>query len=565
MNTKIAILYFLDLDLNASRDRFTGWASRPMTKYSPYLLRTFAACMLALPVLWQAPLSTEAQTDLRIGAAPVVDYMDAGFRSWPLTAPPRLHSSFELSDEPRGGPTEELTEAKPIPNPKVQETDKDEPELAKEDQSEVRSEGKRSEEDAEPWFTEKRLQLEAELKDGFALVSEDQEYELKFHVLNQVDFKTFWPSDQDPAAQNGIYIPRMRVDFEGKLTDPFRYEVSLQRSVEGVFDLLDANLDIRFSEGFQIRLGRTIIPYSYTWYDHLEQYFIAPERPLFPLNFGLSRAAGAQIWGQDELRRWQYSIGGYNGRVVGLADDSPTFDAVGYLNLRPFAVSRAGGLLENLNVGGSLVLGEARRPSEPLPGRTSIQASENDEAANAASAVFLELNPEVVGLGDRLIGAIHGAWYYGPFSLEAECNALRNELFNEQNGEFVRLPASGFHVTLASFLTGESVRGRETVQPLRPFDPRCGCTGTGALEVYTRFSYLHIGNELFERGLANAEEWTNEVSMTDVGFNWYLNRYTKFYLDWQHAEFGSPVLVNAAKEKFSRTNDLLWFRCQVYF
>ena len=62
-----------------------------------------------------------------------------------------------------------------------------------------------------------------------------------------------------------------------------------------------------------------------------------------------------------------------------------------------------------------------------------------------------------------------------------------------------------------------------------------------------------------------ADEWTDEVAMTDVGINWYLNRYAKFYLNWQHANFASPVLVNAEKGRFSETNDLFWLRCQLYF
>ena len=153
-------------------------------------------------------------------------------------------------------------------------------------------------EDVEEWLDpDEPRKLEARFGEGFSLVSEDEEFELTFHLLNQVDYKAFSPSDQDPAAIDGVYIPRMRIYFEGKLTDPFRYEVSLQRSVEGSFDLLDANLDIRFGEGFQIRFGRSLIPYSYTWYDHLEQYFIVPERSLFPLNFGLARAAGVQVFG----------------------------------------------------------------------------------------------------------------------------------------------------------------------------------------------------------------------------------------------------------------------------
>ena len=68
--------------------------------------------------------------------------------------------------------------------------------------------------------------------------------------------------------------------------------MSLQRSLEGTWDLLDGNLNFRPSERFQVKFGRMLVPYSYDWFDHLEQYFITPERALFPLNFGLSRQAG---------------------------------------------------------------------------------------------------------------------------------------------------------------------------------------------------------------------------------------------------------------------------------
>jgi len=419
--------------------------------------------------------------------------------------------------------------------------------------------------DVEKWLAPgEPRKLEARFGEGFSLASEDEEFELTFHILNQVDYKAFSPSDQDPAAIDGVYIPRMRIYFEGKLTDPFRYEVSLQRSVEGAFDLLDANLDIRFREGFQIRFGRSLIPYGYTWYDHLEQYFIAPERPLFPLNFGLARAAGVQVFGKDTQRRWQYSVGAYDGRIAGLADNSTTTDAAGYLNFRPFVVKHRGGLMENFNFGGSLVIGKAKRPEELLPLKTSIQASENDDASIAASAVFLDFNPDVVQSGDRVLGAIHAALYSGPVSLETEWNASQFEFLNPAD-EIVDVVANGFNITLASFVTGEQVSGREVVQPLRPFDPRCGFSNRGAVEPFIRYSYFYLGNEVFDGDLADPADWTNEVSMTDIGFNWYLNRYTKLIFDWQHAGYSSPVLVNETTGQVSNSNDLYWFRCQFYF
>ena len=32
--------------------------------------------------------------------------------------------------------------------------------------------------------------------------------------------------------------------------------------------------------------------------------------------------------------------------------------------------------------------------------------------------------------------------------------------------------------------------------------------------------------------------------MVDVGLNWYLNKFVKVYMDWEHASFGSPVFYN---------------------
>ncbi len=140
------------------------------------------------------------------------------------------------------------------------------------------------------------LPLSAAFDDGFLLESRDEEISLRLHILDQTDFKDFIPNNQFPA-RSGLYIPRVRLYFEGDLTRMFNYEVSLQRSVDGEWDLLDGNLDIGSTERFQVSFGRMLVPYSYDWYDHLEQYFLTPERGLFPLNFGLSRSAGLMAHG----------------------------------------------------------------------------------------------------------------------------------------------------------------------------------------------------------------------------------------------------------------------------
>lgn len=404
------------------------------------------------------------------------------------------------------------------------------------------------------------IPLRAVFDDGFSLQSVDEQFALRVRTLTQVDGKVFSPTDQEPA-RSGLYIPRFRIYFEGKLTDLFEYELSLQRSVEGAFDVLDANVNFVRSEQFQVRVGRALVPYSYAWYDHLEQYYITPERGLFALNFGLARQAGVFAHGHVLDKKLQYAIGGTFGQLSGLADTNTTRDAIGYVNARPYLHTES--WLRFFNVGGSLAIGQQAYESALLPLRTSIQTSENDEAAQAASSIFLEYENGVVARGERLQGAIHTALYSGPVSIEAEVYAGRFGAAANTHSSTIGLPVYGYDVTVASFLTGENVEDRSTVAPLRPMT-RDGASW-GALELFGRYSSLKIGNQVFSAGLANPNDWTNSAGITDIGANWYLSRFVRLTMDWQHAMYATPVLLNEQKDIRSKQNDLFWLRCQLYF
>lgn len=128
----------------------------------------------------------------------------------------------------------------------------------------------------------------------------------------------------------------------------------------------------------------------------------------------------------------------------------------------------------------------------------------------------------------------------------------------------VTIPVTGYYIALGYFITGEVVERRTTVVPLRRFDFVHRRFGPGAVEVFCRYSQLNISDRIFSDGLADARLWTNTAMVTDTGANWYLNRYIKFYFDWQHSEYGSPVLLNATP-KLSKHDDLYWVRCQIYF
>ena len=384
--------------------------------------------------------------------------------------------------------------------------------------------------------------------DGFGLKTEDDEYTLRFHVLDQTDLKIFSPNNQVPAS-SGIYIPRVRIYMEGQLTRLFQYEVSIQRSVEGVWDLLDGNVDVNIDPRFKVRFGRMLVPYSYDWYDHLEQYFITPERSLFPLNFGLSRSAGLLAHGRLFQDRLQYAVGGFDGHLVGVADNNATRDAVSYLNFKPFANSERFPMLRNLNLGVSGYLGQQVRPQHPLPLRTSLQSSENDEAAQQATSVFLVYNEDAYLLGGHNALAAHIAWYVGGLSFEAEWQGGRDHYAKAGPFHPVSVPVNGSHISASYFVTGERVVDRSRVDPLRPFDPIHNAWGPGAFEPFARYSNLTLGDTVFKAGLADANIWTRSIGMTDIGLNWYLTSYIKIYFDWQHSMYGTPVHAEQGSPK----------------
>ena len=133
----------------------------------------------------------------------------------------------------------------------------------------------------------------------------------------------------------------------------------------------------------------------------------------------------------------------------------------------------------------------------------------------------------------------------------------------EQPQARTHLPVQSFYVQAGYFLTGETGSSVGIVKPLRPFDLRKGNFGLGAFELTGRYAYLDIGSEVFTNGLADPNLWTNRLSLTDVGLNWHINQYLKFYFDWQHADFGSPVQFAPGRRQ--STSDMFLLRAQLFF
>jgi phosphate-selective porin OprO/OprP len=397
--------------------------------------------------------------------------------------------------------------------------------------------------------------------DGFRWGTEDDEITFGVRAVQQLDARIYANSNMADTA-SGFYNPRTRFYFEGNLTRPISYEFSFQETY-GTPNLLDSYINYRFSDALQLRLGRYKTPFTYEWYRVHIWHMPLPERSLFVTNYESNRRFGFMAWGSAFQNRLEYAVGPFNSQRNSFVTYSSHQDILAFVNFKPFD-PWTGFLLQNLQVGGSVDAGIVNNPLSPAVLHTSSPVDSATLAPGQPSVPFLAFNNGVFERGTRALWELHMAYYYQGLSLlGAWGSGFQDYAFGTSGSAPVRVPISGYQVTAAYILTGETIRDRTLVDPLRPFDLRPGRFGLGAWEVAARFSELELGRQVFTGGLANPNLWTNEAKMVDVGLNWYINKAIKVYFDWEHAMFGSPVFYNTGR--FQKSNDLYWMRAQVVF
>ena len=307
-------------------------------------------------------------------------------------------------------------------------------------------------------------------------------------------------------------------------------------------------------------------PYLYEFFSIAEGDSIAPERSIYAANMGANRQIGAMALGELYEGRLGYAAGIFNGPRNSFQDYNGAKDFIGYVNSRPFLKSETFKALNYLNLGGSFDVGYQNDPTQP-----SILTTANDQASASNNAVveslsptFFAFNNNVVERGQRNQWAGHMVWFYKSLMVFAEYGGgvAGYALTNSKTSTYI--PFSGYQVTASYFLTGEELTRRvNVVKPRRDFSFGKGKWAPGAWEVFGRFSALDFSKEVFTAGFADPNLWSNHAWATDVGLNWYLNFYTRVFLDWQHSEFGNPVVI--APNRFGPTRDLFWIRFQVFF
>ena len=397
---------------------------------------------------------------------------------------------------------------------------------------------------------------------GFVISSDDDEYQLQFHNLTQIELRQYNNQNMNPT-KSGFGIPRQWLIFNGRLTKPIEYFVATNWGFTNL-NLLDAFINIHYDDRIQFKLGRFKTPYSYEFYAEPINGLISPERSIFFNNYGPNRDLGAMVWGQVFNKTTDYAVGVFNGVRSGQVDNNNAKDIIAYFNSRPLEKSGID-LFKYWNVGGStsynVYNGVARpdvfRTNVPFPGDPTV------------SPLWMQLNPGVQNFGSEKLWSMHSAWFYKSASVIGEWySGYETYAKTSSLMKGTHVPNGGWYMQAGYFLTGEQVTSRGMVQPLHNFNPK-NWSGIGAVEMSFRWADMNVDKSIFN--FASDQRWTNNTNVVDLGVNWYWNNNIKIYMGWQKSMFGQPIQAapgatpSASPAYWMSSSDMFWLRAPMYY
>lgn len=197
---------------------------------------------------------------------------------------------------------------------------------------------------------------------GFQIRSPDDEYDIQFHDLTELDGRFYGIRNQTPVSDT-FDIARQWFVFNGHLTRPYEYYVSFNNAFD-TFSALDVFLNVNYDQRIQFRFGRFKSPFCYEFYAQPTEALASGEWSVFFNNFGMNRDVGTMLWGESVAGRIDYAAGIFNSTPNAQFDLSNPKSVIAFLNFAPFRPVKDSPL-ENWNIGGSLVAGN--QDHSPVP------------------------------------------------------------------------------------------------------------------------------------------------------------------------------------------------------
>lgn len=364
-------------------------------------------------------------------------------------------------------------------------------------------------------------------KDGFGWASADKGYSLKLRGYGQADGR-FYLDDEDKKVSDTFLLRRARVIIDGQLGRPFAFRIAPDFG-GGSSQLQDGYLDFKSSDAFNLRFGRTKVPFG------LERLKSSTDT-LFnetglPTALTPAYDEGVLLYGAFGQGALEYQLGVFNGGPDGASVDSDTNDdkdLAARLWLTPFKNSDAGAL-NGLSFGVAGTFGKqsgttnaAGLPSFRSSGQQSFFSYKT--STNAADIAIAD--------GDRV--RVSPQFYYvtGGLGLLGEYVLVDQDVANGKGSD--SLGNEAWQLEASYVLTGESP-SLKGVKPLKPFNPEAG--QWGAWELKARVGELTIDEAAFDKGYADIKKSAKSAEAIGAGVNWYLTSNAKFSLDYEQTTF----------------------------
>jgi phosphate-selective porin len=275
------------------------------------------------------------------------------------------------------------------------------------------------------------------------------------------------------------------------------------------------------------------------------------------------RDEGFMIHGEKLFcNRFDYAVAISNGDPNdSIVDSNIHKDFNGRLVFRPFSDPERWDALRGLQFG---IDGSVGVENEAL-GTTS---STTPIITTPATVTWFAYNTGVAanGMRDRISPEL--AYFYHSFGLCSQYYQQDQILQLTSHGALVDVPVYGYYVLATYLLTGEERTGySQQIDPIHPFDP-APLASSGAWELLFRVDKLEVGPQAFAAGLASNTGTLNRSSPaateTTLGVNWYLSKWARAQINWEHAEFASPIQIGNMGHALS-SEDAIYTRFQVIF
>jgi phosphate-selective porin OprO/OprP len=401
----------------------------------------------------------------------------------------------------------------------------------------------------------KETTLTAGWKNGFYIQSTDKDFVMRITGQIQADYR-YYMNNNDTTDFNTYLIRRARLGVEADMFKYYEFRL-LPDFGQGTAVVQDAYMNIHYVDYLQVESGKFKQPFSFEqliqdrFIPTIERSMIDQLVPARDIGVMLH---GKNVWNQS----FDYGVSVSNGEINGSGDTNGDKDLVWRVAVHPFRAYEEADFLRYIQFGMSGSIGKEEEPVNPQTLKTPFFVP------------FFQFNPTVRADGIRFRYSPEVVYFWQGFGFAAQYYKESEQLRPIATSRFlIDVPMDGFYVLGTWLLTGEErTEYSQAVEPLRNFDPCHPFSCPGAWELVARVSRLEVDTKVFRGGavnLADATRFSRGATEMTLGFNWYLNKWFRTQVNWEHDWLNNPVLLGTGPGGKTKFQDSIFFRSQIIF